>query len=374
MLRKTYAKVNLNQLAKNYNFFKKAKSSFNFLCPMVKANAYGHGDIEVCETLSSMGCEYFGVGLIEEALKLRSGGVQKPILHFGVFRKDGVQEIIENHITPVISNFSQLEDLKKISKPIDIHIKFDTGMHRLGFANTDLDQLESELASAKHLNIQGLCTHLWQGEDWLEKDSESHRQLEKFLKMSSRFSKSDTIHHIYNSAAAVRVLKNNSESAFGARPGIALYAGDSLWPEELKPILSLYSEIVKVVKVRKSEIVSYQGTWHAPYETMVGIIPMGYADGYSRLLSNSGEVLVRGERLKVVGTVCMDYFMVDLKPLIKDGQSNFEGETVVLIGEQKNQKILAEELASKIGTISYEIFTRLSTRVPRLYDQMTEAS
>lgn len=388
--RKTHLKINLNNLSHNFNVLKQCCPKEAFFCPMIKANAYGHGDVEIAQRLERDGAKVFGVALIEEGLRLRKSGIKSDILLFGFFDSDGASAIIENKFIPVISSWAQIDALsKKIKKDNchPVHLKFNTGMHRFGFSNkeADLIKLKDFFEQSQKLRLQGLCTHLMNGEDIKPAESSdysqgmTYRQLEIFSNIIQKFNNKSLVVHSLNSIALLKSLSCKEFKFWhqGVRPGLAIYGGMSYFNEtfSLKLIMSLTSQIVHFQNVPRGQKVSYGGTWTAARDSVIGIVPIGYADGYSRSLSNSGYMLFRGRKVPVVGIVCMDYTLVDLTEILHSTSTTNkaqEGEEVVVIGNQGSQSIHIEEVAHNAGTIPYEMMTCIGSRVPRHYIDMVD--
>lgn len=365
--RPTYVEIRLDRLKKNFEFFSKSIFAKKFLCPMVKANSYGHGDIRTVKFLESLGCQRFGVGLVEEGLHLRSAGVTKPeIFTFGFTGKEAVQEILHHQLFPVVSDWNQLEDLKACAgdRQVSLHLKLNTGMNRLGFSSGDLEKVFSFIGSSKNLKMTGICTHLMSAEDLGSNHGKSQQQVEEFAQILKKWKLESLTAHVYNSHGFLNAL-NNSEFqknyVFGIRPGLALWGihPDSQdQGQQLYPVAQLKSKIVTLQTVRKGQAVSYGGTWIAPQNTLIGIVPIGYADGVPVQLSNCGHVAIDGKCVPIVGKVCMDYTLINLtsveNPLGKDVE--FFGNT-----------ISAHEVAASAKTIVWDVLTRLSERVPRVF-------
>ena len=381
-LRHTYAEINLKNLIHNYELIKNSLPEKSFLCPMVKANAYGHGEVEVSQALMQAGCQQIGVATIEEGVHLRQNQIECDILVFGIFDSHGAEWIVQHNLTPVLSTWQQIEALENAAEEsIAVHLKFDTGMHRLGFSVEDSVKLAEKFSKNKKLRLVGVCTHLLHGEDALNNEGRSADQLNLFRQCVENFSAFDLKIHALNSSGALSWIKvqgeqnhfKNWNQNLGARPGIALYGSTAVLELKgtipLKPVMTLKSEIVRFLIVPKGETVSYSGRWTAQQESLIGVIPIGYADGYHRLLSNKAEVLVHGLRAPVVGSVCMDYIMIDVTHVFsKTEQQKHLNAEVVLFGEDaKGNQLRASELARHAQTISYEIFTSVGARVPRVY-------
>lgn len=376
MFRKTYAEINLDNLIHNLNLIRSNFYNDIFLCPMVKANAYGHGDIAVARHLVKHGVKNLGVCLIEEGLRLREAKVNVDILVFRGFDEDGAKEIIKNNLIPVVSSWDQIEYLNKhAQQPIKIHIKFDTGMNRLGFSVTDAEKLKTYLDDKKYMNVVGILTHLFSGENAINDKASSAQQLRKLAKLKSVFNSAGIYFHALNSAgiiSAIAVKKNKrahilKDLNWGLRPGLMLYGYNPI-PEvklDLKPVMTFKSQVSVIREVHKSEGISYGHTWKAKKKSTIAVVPVGYADGYHRLLSNRARALFRDELVPVVGNVCMDYMMLDISKVIKKSNKTPLHEEVILFGE--NKKLLASHLAEWAKTIPWEILTSVSERVPRTY-------
>lgn len=388
LIRPTYAKINLDHLEHNFHFLGQFISQASglkdlFYCPMVKANAYGHGDISVATKLQDIGAHYLGVGLIEEGIYLRKNGIKIPLVFFGKYLTQDLPDIFNYKLTPVISDWQQLKETADWvcehitdfhANAFKIHIKFDTGMHRLGFELSQASAVSEFLKQNSQLWLEGVLTHLHSAEDLQcdDNQSTSFNQLKKFQDIQPFFTRWTPYFHALNSAGLFNFYQMKFQSAnltaLGIRPGLSLYGVQPNGTNKtsvsgLKPVMSLVSKVVHLVKVPKGETVSYGGTWKAEKESWVGVIPMGYADGYHRALSNKAEVLIQGKRFKQVGQICMDYFMIDVTPIAatESDRVHLLQQEVILL----NEDIDAWELANKSQTIAWEILTSIGERVPR---------
>lgn len=377
--RLTYAEVDLSKLERNFHALQALLPPGGFCCPMVKANAYGHGDIEVATHLELAGAKHLGVGLVEEGVRLREAGVKLPLLMYGIFEEFSTEAILESKLTPVISQWAGLEilDRRVKSGPMQIHLKFNTGMNRLGFDVEQAPKLREWLGGRKKFVLEGIATHLLRGEDAGSSDGDSEAQLSRFQTALDAFRGIQIYAHALNSSAAITLHARRGTVDFGMRPGIALYgitppSGD-IPKVTFEPALSFRSHVVMTHRLKVGEMVSYNGIWKAQRPSLVGVVPVGYADGFQRSFSNNGEVLCRGRRAPVAGTVCMDYFMIDLTDVEAATGEIGCGEEIVLIGEQQGAVIGADELARRASTIPYEIFTRISERVPRHYARWSDS-
>jgi alanine racemase len=363
--------INLERMMGNFQKLRYLDPQNPFLCPMIKANAYGHGDIAIAKALIKVGCQFLGVSSVEEGLRLRDFNVDCDILVFGFDGIAAITELISENLTPVVSNFYQLDQLQLTAKTlVEIHLKFNTGMNRLGFKKDEIAKVKTMLDKNKNLKVVGLCTHLSSGETILEESGPSYQQLQNFSEICSLFPQGIEYIHAYNSSAMTILAKNKKTFKYGSRPGLLAYGIDPTENLSLKPLVSpvmeFKSKIVTTLEVKSGEVVSYAETWKAPKDSLIAIVPAGYGDGVSTSLSNRGEVLVCGQRAPIRGRVCMDYTMIDITEHKKSVDS-FVGEEVVFFGEQKNDTLSLEEVSLASGRLTYELMTSISERVPRLY-------
>jgi len=342
----------------------KAANGSAFFCPMIKANAYGHGMLELAPLVAACGADAAGVAMVEEGAQLRLSGFPLPILVFAPLEQGDGELMREFKLTPVVTRFEDLDIAKKSGIPA--HIKFNTGMQRLGFDEEQVPELRERIKSSG-LQVAGVCTHLTHGEDVHDKSGPTAGQFEKFLSMGQGF---PGVKHAHKSATLADCLLRRLSKVHpevGARPGIAIYGlphdGNSAG-QGLQPVLSLRTKLSRVHTVEKGAHVSYGARWTAARRSVIGVVPFGYGDGYSRLLSNKGHMLFRGVKVPVAGSVCMDYVLLDLTDACKDGAPK-AGEEIMVIGRQNGSAITAYDLASLTGTIAYEVVTALSARVAR---------
>jgi alanine racemase len=382
--RPTVAVVDLNAIVSNFHFLRGLADPGAFFCPMVKANAYGHGDVEVARVLRREGATHLGVATIEEGIGLRESGDKGIIVVFCIFFDDtGAREIVERCLTPVVSSWDQLACLEKAvdkDSTFFIHLKFNTGMNRLGFPIADAPKLREWLSQHPNFRLEGICTHLFRGDDAGDSDGDTYMQFSNFVVALGAFEGISYKAHALNSAATVSFARSASAhilfdrdrfGPLGARPGISLYGAQAServeLQMELKPAMTLKSSVILINRLRAGEVVSYGAKWSAKRESWIGVVPIGYGDGYMRIHSNKSAVLCRGHQVPIVGAVCMDYLMIDMTDVMRPGEQPLPGEEIVLIGEQGQHRILADDLAQAAGTISYEILTRVGERVPRHY-------
>ena len=338
------------------------------LC-VVKANAYGHGAREVARALERAGANAFGTATVEEAVELRKGGLTRPIVVLTGVRPEQLEDLKRYRLTPVVSDVTVLRRLEQLANRrragLNFHLKVDTGMGRIGFLADQCDQWLGELAKLKRLKFEGLLTHFSCAESVLQ--DYTLRQLSAFERVLHKLQGEGhhpPLVHLANSAAVLTLPSSHFNMV---RPGLMLYGchpSESTAKEAaLKPALTWKTRIQQLKLVPKGSSISYGQTFTTARESLIATLPVGYADGYKQLLSNRSAVLVRGRRAPVVGTVCMDLTMAD----VTDIAGVKQGDEVVLLGRQRGEVISAEEMAGWAHTISYEILTSISSRVPRHY-------
>jgi alanine racemase len=336
---------------------------------VVKANAYGHGALEAAKTLISHGAGRLAVVSPEEGIALRQAGIDAPILILGPLFQEQIPDVLEHHVTPVVSDLALLPALAdataSLSAPYPIHLKVDTGMGRLGLTQHDLGTLVRSGRFPASLQLEGLMTHL------ADTDSSSSdvtdRQLVEFnhaIDIVKACGFTMPLVHAANSGGAVRFPPAQYSLV---RPGIMLYGYHTLPKSvptpDLQPVLSLRSCVAQVRTIQRGHTVSYNGTFTARRPTRLAILPIGYADGISRRLSNRGHVLIHGQRAPMVGLVCMDMILVD----VTDIPGVIVGDEAVLIGRQGEERITANDIAALLDTIPYEVLCSIGPRIPRLY-------
>jgi alanine racemase len=362
------AVVDLSCITHNLNVVR-AKAPGRQIIAMIKANAYGHGLTRVGAHLAAEGVDYLGTAFVEEALELRKAGITIPIITSGPFSKFQIGLFIENQIDFTVASLEALQLISESAafykKRVNVHLKIDTGMMRIGIRHANAPQLfEAALKVEKQVNVVSIFSHFANADS--EDLSFARLQLARFLEAAhfyEQHSLPKPLLQIANSAAILRL----PESLFDmVRPGIMLYgyhpSPHSEAEAHLLPALSLRAKVMYFKVILQGSSVGYSRTWTAPANCRAVTIPVGYADGYARGLSNKGQVLLRGKRYPVIGTVCMDQIVVN----IGSGEA-YNGDEVVLIGKQGNEVITAADLAAQLGTISYEVLTSISQRVPRIY-------
>ncbi|MBU5595732.1 alanine racemase [Amphibacillus sp. MSJ-3] len=334
---------------------------------VVKANGYGHGDVEVARAAIESGARGLAVALLEEAVKLRQAGIKVPILVLGWVAPEFISVAIEHQITLTVFQASWLETYYKEasqSKKLSIHIKLDTGMGRIGIRTlTELKQFLNHI-DERYIDVEGVYTHFATAdEENLDYYQLQINRFEPMLEVIRKQVKKEILVHIGNSAAALRQESNLYNAV---RFGIGMYGlYPSIYikknrPFPLKPALSLKAKLSHVKKVSAGESISYGATYRAEYDQWIGTIPIGYGDGIQRKWQGL-DVLINGERMPLVGRICMDQCMVRLD------RAYSIGTEVTFVGQQGNEKITLEEIATHLDTINYEVACLFTERLPRIY-------
>lgn len=373
-MRPTVAEISLDALRHNFRLLQSAAGSAS-VCAVVKANAYGHGAVDCAKALEAAGAQWFGVTTTMEGVRLRDAGIQRPILLMAGFWRGEQEEIIDRQLTPAIWEWWQVgaleAELVKRNAPahsFPVHIKVDTGMSRLGVPKVYSEIFLKRIRSAHALNVEGVFTHLASAEV-LDDQGARHQiaEFEEFLRLTASHDFSPRYVHIANSAGT---LGRPTARRDMVRTGIALYGypapfegGAGVDLSSFRPVLAWKSRIISVRDIAPGCAVGYNATWRADRDTKLAVLPVGYADGYSRLLSSTGQVIVRGKLAPVVGRVSMDITIVD----ITDIPGAAIGDEVILLGRDGNLNVDAEVHAKLTSTISYEVLCRIGDRVPRQY-------
>ena len=363
------ATIDLTALAHNLFQLRRLLSPGCDIMAVVKANAYGHGAVEISQTLIRQGVVLLAVFSIEEGIALRQAGITVSIVILGPIFREQLEDLFAHRLTPVVSDLSTLTALEKYtaqgSSPYPIHLKIETGMGRLGLTQDELEAVIAKHTFPSSLRLEGLMSHLADS-DGLDPDS-TNQQITRFDQAITAIHEegfSVPMIHLSNSAGIVRFPSAHYSLV---RPGIMLYGYHTLprtvQAPDLRPVLSLATRIAQLRLIQPGETVSYNRTFMAKRPTRIAVLPIGYADGVSRQLSNRGQVLIRGQRAPIVGIVCMDMVMVDVTEI----PDVTVGEKVVLIGEQGRERITARDIAEWTGTISYEVLCAISSQIPRLY-------
>jgi len=380
-LSSTRAEIDLGAVAHNTRELKRITSPKALLMAVVKANAYGHGILEVSKTVLKNGADALGVARMDEGVLIRKSGIDAPILILGYTSPEQAENLVRYDLMQTVGSLELAERFSEAvgKASLKIHLKIDSGMGRLGFLPDSLllpkhrssfsrfmKEMEA-LLRLPNLLIQGIFTHFSQAD--MRDKTDSYRQLEIFqeliehLRLTKGFEA--PLRHAANSAALIDMPEAHLDMV---RPGIALYG---LYPSRevnqtgihLKPVMELKTSIIHLKRVWEGFPVSYGGTWRAKKKTTIATVPIGYADGYNRLLSSTGCMLIFGKKAPIAGRVCMDLTMLDVGH-IPEARVHDE---VVVFGKQKNAFISVDEIAKILGTIHYEIVSTITDRVPRIF-------
>jgi alanine racemase len=366
-LRPTYLEVDLDRLAENYGVIAGHVVPARVM-PILKANAYGHGLVEVARKLEAIGAPYVGVAYLEEGVRLREHGVRLPVLVMGGIVGSQIPRFLENNLTLTASSVDKLravdEHAAALGRPATVHLKIDTGMERIGVHWYSAEKLLEESLKCRHLRVEGIFTHFANADD---RDlTHARLQLERFHEVLSFFERRSLpmpLRHAANSGAILRLPESHLDLV---RPGILFY-GASPSPDTpatipVRQAMRWLTSVVYFKVVKPGNPVSYGSSWAPSEMTRIVTLPAGYGDGYMRAMSGRAEVILHGKRYPVVGRICMDQMMVSI-----GWDSAYNGDEAVLLGGSGDAAITIEDLAAWAGTIPHEVLTSINTRVPRVY-------
>jgi len=369
-IRPTRAEISASALLHNL----KQTQQWVFPAPLlavVKANAYGHGAVDVARVLEAGGVWGLAVALVEEGVELRHAGIQTRIVVMGGAYADAWPLMVEHHLTPTlfrkehVQRFGQL--LRSLKRKADVHIKIDTGMGRNGVVLSEFEAFVAQLKTWPELHVEGLCTHLACAEQ--EGAPLTRLQLQRFEEAWKRLEQlgiNPAWRHTANTAAVLSIPEARDGRIFNlVRPGGAMYGlFPKAWPQTLplRRVLSWKTGITHLKWLSPGDSVSYDATWKATRATRVATLPVGYADGFGREYSNKGEVLLHGQRAKVIGRVAMDFCLID----VTEVEQVSVGDEVVLLGEQGAERLDANDLAELSNSLHYEVLCSIGARVPRI--------
>ena len=369
---RVYAEIDLDAVLYNMESMRGNIAENTKIMAVIKADGYGHGAVEIAEAIDHLDYVFgYAVATVEEGLILRKHGIEKPILILGYVCPDQYEAMIRAEIRPTVFTAEMAEELseaaEKTGMDCKIHFAIDTGMGRIGYQVTEeaADEM-TRLAKLPHIMVEGIFTHFAKADE-IEKEP-THRQIELFTHMIQMLEQRGVkipIHHCSNSAGIVEIPEANMDLV---RAGITLYG---LWPSDevdktkisIKPALSLITHVAYVKELEAGHSISYGGTYTTKETRRIATIPVGYADGYARSLSNKGDVLIHGRRAPICGRVCMDQFMVD----VTDIPDVTVGDEVILIGSAGEETITMEEVGAISGRFNYEFVCDLGKRIPRVY-------
>ena len=369
--RPSWVEVNLENLKHNCRTVKQLVGENVKIAAVVKANGYGHGAVQVSKACLEAGADFLTVAVLSEAVELREAGFTCPILIMGWTPIEGYAMAIEQELRLTIYNQQEAEKLNRIAialgKRAKVHLKLDTGMSRLGFQADEAGLAIAEaVLSMEGIEVEGLFSHLSKGDEYDKTFAQG--QVQKFksfmAELEARTGRRIPICHLGASACIIDIPEGHFDMV---RPGIMLYgyqpSNQMHYIPHLKPALTWKARVAHLKTLPAGRLIGYNGTFELQQDTLVATIPVGYADGYNRMLSNNGYVICRGKKLPIIGKVCMDQFMVDASEL-PDMQP---GDEVILLGEADGVSISVTEMAHHLHTIEHEVTCGIAARVPRVY-------
>ena len=370
--RPTFAEINLEHLAFNYHSVRNFVGEEIEFMAVVKADAYGHGAVECARRLQAEGVDWFAVATVEEGSELRAAGIVKPVLVLGGVWPGQESSLLDLDLTPVIFRIEQAETFARAAKQHvkapRVHVKIDTGMGRIGFRADESEQIAAKLAEIDSLEVEGLMTHFATADDLAANDF-TNKQIARFADAVEKFHAAGHRPKYVDMANSPGAIVHTLSRSKLIRIGGLLYGlGGDVLPSgveqpELKPVMSVRSQIAQIKTINAGESVGYGRTFTATRDTLIATVPIGYHDGLPRTLSNIGHFIVREQRVPTVGRVSMDWTTVD----VTDVEGVSVGDDVTIIGSDGAEQIRAEDLARLTNTISYEITCGISPRVNRRY-------
>ncbi len=374
---RAWAEIDLDAIKHNIRQIRAYVRPETKILGVVKADAYGHGYLQVAKTLLKNGADWLAVACLDEAVQLRRSNIKNPILILGHISPDGAEQVVREDIIPTCFDYELARTLSrvatKLGKRVKIHIKVDTGMGRIGFRYTEDGEINQEtvnqilkMAVLPNLDINGIFTHFAVADE--NDDAYTEMQFKRFSDLCERLKASGLdipVKHCCNSAALIRFPKMHMDMV---RPGIILYG---MRPSSfvdcgrmhLKPAMTLKAKITNVKEVEEGVSVSYGRRFSTTGKTKIATVPIGYADGYPRILSGKADALVNGKICKQIGTICMDQCMIDVTAV----NTISVGDDVILFGKDRDMELPVDNLAEKMGTINYEILCIIGKRIPRIY-------
>lgn len=375
-LRDTWVEISLDAIAENVKAFRNHMNQTSKLLTVVKADGYGHGAVEVSKTAIASGADGLGVALLDEALELRQAGITVPLLVLGYTKPEAVEQALEQDITLTVYREDSIDAItkasEKLGKKAKIHLKIDSGMTRIGIQTKEEALDFVKRINQEQIEIEGIFTHFADADN--PNDAYTRKQFEAFLKVTTYLEEHGykiPIRHCCNSAGTIAYPEMHLDMC---RVGISTYG---LYPEEhLKKLISLTQAMtfqtkpVQIKEVSAGQSISYGRTFTPERTSQIATLPLGYADGLSRHLSNRGEVTVKGKRAPIVGRICMDQTMID----VTDIHQIKEADVVTIFGEEGKGYISLDEVASILDTIHYEIVCLIGKRVPRIYTSEAKSS
>jgi alanine racemase len=349
-IRPTWVEIDLRAFDRNVQSIVDRLEGGSKLIAVVKADGYGHGAVQLARRCEELPVAMIGVALLEEAVELRRAGITLPLLVFGALSEGQVVEACEHDVIVGIPGPETLANAAKVARERDVrvHVKLDSGMGRMGLVEAELADAVELIRAAPRLKVEAIYSHFATADEDHPLTEEQRARFRTLVETLREAGLDAPLHHFANSAATLRGLVEPGDFV---RAGIALYT--------IEPVMRWRTEIVRLKELPPGHAIGYGATFHTRRPSRIATLPVGYADGYNRLFSNRGEVIVRGRRAPIVGRVSMDLVTID----VTDIADAAVGDEVVLLGDG----ITVEELAAKLGTISYEVFCSVGARVPRVY-------
>lgn len=367
------ANINLDAICNNITAIRQVIKPGTKIMAVIKADGYGHGASHIAAALNEIGVDAFAIAILEEGVDLRQRGINKPMLILGYTPKEQYADLVKYDISQTVFEYSMAEEISKHAvnqgKYGKIHIKVETGMNRIGFADTD-ESIEEilQIAQLPNIQIEGVFTH-FSAADETDKTS-ANKQLKRFSQFVQKLERRGLyipMKHIANSAGIIDLPEADYDMVRSGIITYGLYPSKEVSKERLKliPAMELKSHVVYVKDVAPMEGISYGSTYITKEKTRVATVSIGYGDGYPRALSNKGRVLIRGTYAPILGRICMDQFMVDVSHI----DDVTQGDVVTLIGKDGEHQITVEEVADLAGTFNYEFICGIGKRIPRVYYQ-----
>jgi alanine racemase len=369
---RSYALISREQIARNYGSVRAAAGSGVGVMAVVKADAYGHGAVEVARVVIASGVEWLAVSSVAEGLTLRRAGIKKPVLVMTGFLPQEWPALLEGALTPAVHSLTDLAALEHVAREsgtaVNYHLKIDSGMHRLG-TRAPVDEIIAALRLTTHARLEGIMTHFASPADYTSKQTED--QSAYFSNIIEELRAAGFApEHIHMSSTNALAYKRNPSWLTMVRPGHALYGyvsparGDAPRPAlNVKPVLTWKTKILTVKDIPQGALVGYGGAFRAPQAMRIAVLAAGYADGVPHRLSNRGKVIAGGKLVPIVGTICMDLTTIDISQTTALGA----GDEVTLIGREGDTSLDAQQIAQMAGTISYSILCGIGSRVERVY-------
>jgi alanine racemase len=368
IVRPTLVEVNLERLAENFRTIRQHVAPARIM-PILKANAYGHGLVRTAQLMEELEADYIGVAVLEEGILLRENGIHTPILVLGGILGNQVPSFLKYDLALTASSIDKLcqieEAAVEMGRTAKVHLKIDTGMERIGVHYYSAESFLEKALGCRHIDIEGIYSHFANAD--APDLSDARMQLERFQEVLAFYEQRGLppprLRHMANSPAILQLPEAHFDMV---RPGLMLYG---VYPTpniphtvRVRPALSWKSRVVYFKVIQPDHPVGYGSTWQADHPVRAVTVPVGYGDGYFRSMSHKAQVLLRGKKYPVVGRISMDQIVVNI-----EGDSAYNDDEVILIGEAEGQAITCEDLAEWAGTIPYEILTNINTRVPRVY-------